>query len=70
MLAFFWLWAIFLWPLLHGEFSTDMPVYVLFLITSVAMRVTANPRLHGLMAVFNWLLLIALVTLFAMLLVS
>lgn len=66
VLALLWLWAIFTGLVLRGEFGDPVPVYSAFLATAVVQRVVANPAVQGGLAVLNWLLVAALIGLYAM----
>ncbi len=61
-----WLWAIFVWPVLRGVFSPTTPILALYLTMAMILRFTANPRVHAILVVMTWSLLIAFVTLFGM----
>jgi hypothetical protein len=64
--ALLWLWAIFSSPILRGFFSATAPIFTLYLAMAVTLRFTANPRVHAVLAVMNWILLVAYVALFSM----
>jgi hypothetical protein len=61
ILVLLWLWAIFSAPLLKGDFAPTMPIFSVFLINAVVMRVTANPIVHGVSAIVNWVLFTAVI---------
>ena len=58
--------AIFTGLVLRGEFGDPVPVYSAFLAAAVIQRVVANPAVQAGLAVFNWLLIAALIGLYAM----
>ena len=62
----FWLWVIFLFPVLVGRFAPTVPILVIFLTIALTLRFTANPKIHAALAVFVWLLLIIFVAVFTM----
>jgi len=62
----FWLWVIFLVPVLIGRFAPTVPVFVSFLAIALTLRFTANPKIHAAAAVSIWLLFIIFVAAFAM----
>jgi hypothetical protein len=66
VLALLWLWAIFLGPVLRGEFAPTLPVLSLFLIIALAQRQIAHPKIQGILAASNWLLLIIFISSYAM----
>ncbi len=59
-----WIWAILAWPVLRGVFSPTTPIFALCLVMAVTLRFTANPKVHAVLAVMNWILLVAFVALF------
>lgn len=66
VLILMWLWAIAATPVLRGFLAPTAPLLALFLASAVALRATANPKVHGIAVVSNWLLLVAYIALFAM----
>ena len=66
VIVIFWLWVIFLFPILTGSFAPTIPVLVCFLAIALTLRFTANPKIHAAAAVSVWLLLIIFVAVFAM----
>ena len=66
VLVLFWLWAIVAGPALRGFLAPTAPLLALFLTTAVGLRATANPKVHGIVVVLNWLLVVAFVALYAM----
>ena len=66
VLILLWLWAIFVGPIIRGFLAPTAPLLVLFMISAVALRVTANSKVHGIVVVLNWLLIVAYVALYAM----
>ena len=61
VLILLWLWAICLSPVLRASLGPSTPVFVAFLAVAVLMRATANPNIHGLSALGNWLLFAVLI---------
>jgi len=43
----FWLWVIFLVPVLIGRFAPTVPVIVSFLAIALTLRFTTNPKIHA-----------------------
>ena len=66
VLALLWLWAIFTGLILRGEFGAPVPIYSVFFATAVIQRIVAKPAVQGGLAVLNWLLIVALIGLYAM----
>lgn len=65
ILVFLWVWSILLWPVLQGGLAPTAPIFTLLLVTAVTLRVTRNPRVHGAIAVINWLLAAVFVAVYA-----
>lgn len=61
VLVLLWLWAIFSSPILRGFFAPTLPIFLAFLVNAIAMRVSANPKIHGVAAVVNWLLFASII---------
>ncbi len=66
VIVIFWLWVIFLFPILIGRFAPTLPVLVSFLAIALTLRFTANPKIHAAAAISIWLLLTIFVAAFAM----
>lgn len=66
MLVLFWLWTIFAAPVLRGLLAPTAPLLALFLASAVALRATANSKVHAIVVVFNWLLVVVFVALYSM----
>lgn len=66
VLVLFWLWALAISPILRGVLPPTAPLLALFLTASVILRATANPKIHGVVVVMNWLLAGTFIALFAM----
>ncbi len=64
--ALVWLWAIFVWPVLLGRFAPTAPIFALGLVMAVILRFSANPIVHAVLVLMNWVLIIAFLTLFGM----
>jgi hypothetical protein len=64
--ALVWLWAIFVWPVLLGRFAPTAPIFALGLVGSVILRFSANPTVHAVLVVMNWVLIITFLTLFGL----
>ena len=66
VLVLLWLWAIFSAPILRGFFSPTLPLLTAFLASALVLRITANPRIHSVVAVVNLLLLVSFIALYFM----
>ncbi len=66
VLVLLWLWAIFSAPILRGFFSPTLPLLTAFLASAIVLRITANPRIHSVVAVVNLLLLVSFIALYFM----
>ena len=66
VLVLLWLWAIFSSPIMHGFFSPALPLLTAFLASALVLRITANPRIHSVVAIVNWLLLVSFIALYFM----
>ena len=66
VLALLWLWAIFMGLVLRGEFAPTLPILSLFLIVALMQRQIASPKLQGVLATANWLLVVVFIASYAM----
>lgn len=66
VLVLLWLWAIFSSPIMHGFFSPALPLLTAFLASAIVLRISANPRIHSVVAIVNWLLLVSFIALYFM----
>ena len=66
VLTLLWIWALGAGPVLRGFLAPTAPVLALFLAAAVALRVTANPKSHAIVAILSWLLAVAYIGLYAM----
>ncbi len=66
VLVLLWVWAIFAGPTMRGALAPTAPLLALFLVASVFLRATANPKVHGVVVIFNWLVVAAFIAMFAM----
>jgi hypothetical protein len=64
--AIAWLWTILLFPVLVGRFAPTVPALISFLVVTLTLRFTANPKIHAALAIAIWLLLMIFVGVFAM----
>jgi hypothetical protein len=61
-----WLWAIFYNPIFDGKFAPAAPIWASFMALALALRFTANPKIHAALAIGSWALIIVFVANFAM----
>lgn len=66
VLSLAWLWALFTSPVLRGEFAPQTPVFAAFLFVAIVRRTTANPLIHSIAAITNWVLLAIFIGLYQM----
>lgn len=66
VLILLWLWTIFAGPVLRGSLAPTVPLLALFLTSAIALRATANSKVHAIVVVFNWLLMVVFIALFSM----
>ncbi len=66
VLLLMWTWAILIWPILKGAFAPTAPMIAVFVIIAITMRLTDNPKVHGIAVTLNCLLYISFIVLFAM----
>jgi len=66
VLVLLWTWAILAGPVLRGALAPTVLLLVLFLVVALLLRATANPKIHGMAVVFNWLLVVAYIALYSM----
>ena len=66
VLVLLWLWAIFSSPIMHGFFAPTLPLLTAFLASALVLRISTNQKIHAVVAVVNWLLLVSLIALYFM----
>lgn len=66
VVSIFWLWAIFLFPVLAGQFAPTIPFLCAFLALTVTLRFTVNRKVHALASVSIWALVVFYIAAFAM----
>ena len=64
--SLFWLWTIFLYPVLVGKFAPTAVLLSCFLVLATALRFTANPKVNAVLVIATWMLLIVFVGTFSM----
>ena len=66
ILIIFWLWAIFIWPVFGHPFAPTVPLIAVWLIISLVLRLTDNPKAHAVLVIANCVVYAAFVAIFAM----
>jgi hypothetical protein len=66
VLVLLWLWSIFSSPIMRGFFSPTLPLLTAFLASALVLRISANPKIHSVVAVVNLVLLVSFIALYFM----
>lgn len=66
ILAGFWLWAIFLWPVFGFSFAPTASLFILWLLIALAMRSTDKPNLQATLVIANCVVAATFIGIFAM----
>ena len=66
LMSLTWLWAVLTRPLLHGSMSPSTPIFFLFLIFALVLRFSGNSRVHAVLAVLHWVLLLVFISAFGL----
>ena len=61
-----WLWVILIWPLMNGTFAPTAPLMALLLTFAMVLRSTDNHRVHAVLAVSHWVMVLVYIGLFGM----
>ena len=62
----FWLWGIFVWPVFGHSFAPTVPLIAVWLIISVILRITDNPKIHATLVTANCIVYVAFIVIYAM----
>ena len=65
LLAAFYLWAIFVWPVFGHGFSPSVPLIAVFLLIALIAIVTDRPKVHAAMIIANLAVYTAFIVLYA-----
>lgn len=65
IMSFFWLWAIFVWPAFGYSFAPTVPLITVWLLISVVLLITDNPRVHATLVIGNCVVYAIFVAIFA-----
>jgi hypothetical protein len=60
------IWMILSGPIIFGFFPPNTLLKLAFLVLGVALRVSANSKVHGAVAVLNWLTLVAFIGIYSL----
>ena len=66
LLTVFWLWAIFVWPVFGYSFAPTAPLVTVWLLISLTLLITDNPRVHATLIVANLAIYAGFIAMFAM----
>lgn len=66
LLIAFWLWAIFIWPVFGHGFSPTVPLICTWLLISIILRTTDNPKIHATLVIANCAIYAGFIAMFAM----
>ena len=65
LLATFYLWAIFIWPVLGHQFAPTAPLLIIFFLIALTLSITDRPKIHATLIIANYVVYIAFIMLFA-----
>jgi hypothetical protein len=65
LMAGFYLWAIFVWPVFGHEFAPTVPLITAFLLIALISIATDKPKVHAAMIVANLAVYMAFIILYA-----
>ena len=66
ILTAFWLWAIFVWPIFGHGFAPTVPLISVWLLISLTLLITDNPKVHATLIVANCAVYVGFIAIFAM----
>jgi hypothetical protein len=66
IMALFWTWATFIWPVFVGRFAPNVPGILAYLVLALVLRSTSNLRVHALLVIVNCILYGAFIVGFAL----
>ena len=66
ILTVFWLWGIFVWPVFGHPFAPTVPLITIWLLISLVLRFTDNPKAHAILVTANFVIYAAFIAMFAM----
>ncbi len=65
LLAIFYLWAIFVWPVLGQVFAPTAPLLIIFFLIALTLSITDQPKVHATLIIANYAVYITFIVLFA-----
>ncbi len=66
ILTAFWLWGIFVWPVFGHSFAPTVPLITVWLLISLVLRLTDNPKAHATLVTANCVVYATFIAIFAM----
>ena len=66
ILTVFWLWIIFVWPVFGYPFSPAVPLIIVWLLISLILRLTDNPKVHATLVTATCVIYTIFIAVFAM----
>ncbi len=66
IITLFWLWALFMWPLIAGVIPPTAPVFAINLVIALTLRITANHKVHAVLTIATYLVIALFIAFFAM----
>ncbi len=66
ILILLWIWAIFMGPVLHGNFTPTAPIFIAYLMIAGILRCTTHITVHFTLALVSWLLVLLFIALYGM----
>jgi len=66
IMAAFWLWVIFVWPVFGYPFPPTVPLFIVWLLISMVLRFTDNPKAHAVLVTANLVVFAVFIAIFAM----
>ena len=64
LLTAFYLWAIFIWPVLGHSFAPTVPLLIIFFLIALTLRITDQPKIHATLIIANYAVYIIFIVLF------
>ena len=66
IMATFWLWVIFIWPVFGYSFPPTVSLLTAWLLISMVLRFTDNPKAHAVLVTANLVVFAVFIAIFAM----
>ena len=65
LLAAFYLWTIFIWPVLGHSFAPTVPLLIVFFLIALTLSITDRPKIHATLIIANYVVYMAFIVIFA-----